>query len=591
MPVFKLADFPNVCRLCLVAPEGKLVSLRTRDPVFDGGTIGDFITRISFKIEQHKAHLFPQVVCQPCFDLLKFFARYRTKVANVHLLMNALVELRFSNCRPLVDLFERKQSAMEVLLKDVGVCEEVEDATAQTLMEEFPTYAIASVERADEIDVVEPVCDDVVESERPAVRRVKRKVPVQKVVVKRVKRVKAVESTPDETVESSVEPAEIDQGQSDEIDQPIAQEDDRHLKEIKLQYKLRCTKCTYTTEYLREFEAHQLIEHEIKSREFHCDKPGCPEVFKDAYLLYKHNVKMHKPYVCDICGTGLSSRSDLKDHMARHKNDQNFACTYCDRRFNLKQDLGTHIRRIHLSEKNFECKTCGLKFTSNYMLKTHSETHNVDKSYACQTCGKKFKSSENLKSHRIIYCDQVKLRHECSHCDKRYPSRTKLIDHIESVHRIKCRFPCDVCVQPFTNPEEMATHRLRHDNPKELECGRCLVAFLSAEDMAAHLCITYQDNYFCCGRDFRYHYAYNKHMFIKHGQKTNARVRPNPDELLGLSKLRRKRIEMCHKCETVFPTRAKKQRHQETCTGPPAVAPEASTNTAQDEPLIPMFNY
>lgn len=584
MPVFKLESFPNVCRLCLSAVEGKLVSLRTRDSVFDGGTIGDFITKISFKVDQLKSHLFPQAVCVPCFDLLKFFARFRSKVTTTHLLMNALVELRFSNCRPLVDLFDSNQTALEVLLTDIGVCDEVEDATAQTLMEEFPTYAIATVERADEIDLEEPVWDDVVTEERPTVRRVKRKAVVPEtektVIVKRV--VKRVRPKPvDETVELVAD-------QPNE-DQPANEEDSRNLKEIKVQYTLRCTKCKFTTEYLRELEAHQLKEHDLQTREFRCDKPGCPEVFQDAYLWYKHVAKMHKSYICDVCGTGQNSKHELRDHLERHKNNLNFECSYCGRRFNLKQDLGTHIRRIHRAEKNFECSICKLKFTTNFLLKTHTQTHNTELAYECPQCGKKFKSSQSLKSHLAEIHSNV--RYPCDHCDKTYPKQGKLLDHVEAVHRIQCRFPCDVCVKPHSNAEDLAAHRLRHDNPKELECGLCLVAFLSAEEMAEHLCITYRDDYICCERDFRYHYAYNKHMFIKHGLKTNARVRPT-GELLGVIKLKRKRLEMCYNCEIVFPTRTEKKKHQAICKGPPPPeAAKTSNQPAQDASSIPEFTY
>lgn len=43
----------------------------------------------------------------------------------------------------------------------------------------------------------------------------------------------------------------------------------------------------------------------------------------------------------------------------------------------------------------------------------------------------------------------------------------------------------------------------------------------------------YRDNYICCNRDFKYHFYYNKHMFLAHGLKTNVRVKPEQGLLLG----------------------------------------------------------
>lgn len=42
-----------------------------------------------------------------------------------------------------------------------------------------------------------------------------------------------------------------------------------------------------------------------------------------------------------------------------------------------------------------------------------------------------------------------------------------------------------------------------------------------------------RDDYVCCERDFKYHFYYNKHMFLVHGLKTNVRVKPTQGLLLG----------------------------------------------------------
>ncbi|KAL9700474.1 hypothetical protein quinque_003915 [Culex quinquefasciatus] len=127
------------------------------------------------------------------------------------------------------------------------------------------------------------------------------------------------------------------------------------------------------------------------------------------------------------------------------------------------------------------------------------------------------------------------------------------------------RFYCDICVQLFFSQETLDAHRVCHSAPKELQCGTCLSVFGSTDEMSDHLCITFRDDYVCCGKDLRYYKMYNKHMFIVHGQKTNVRVKADQSQLFGRIRCSRKRIEVCARCEQTFPTRTLKKQHMEIC--------------------------
>lgn len=94
-------------------------------------------------------------------------------------------------------------------------------------------------------------------------------------------------------------------------------------------------------------------------------------------------------------------------------------------------------------------------------------------------------------------------------------------------------FICEICLKSFPTAEQLQEHADHHANPKPLECGVCLVIYLSQEELDGHLCISYRDDYLCCGRDHKFHTFYNKHMFLAHGQKTNARVKPASDKLIA----------------------------------------------------------
>ncbi|EDS26700.1 conserved hypothetical protein [Culex quinquefasciatus] len=130
---------------------------------------------------------------------------------------------------------------------------------------------------------------------------------------------------------------------------------------------------------------------------------------------------------------------------------------------------------------------------------------------------------------------------------------------------IQTYFVCDICLQSYNARDKLEEHKTHHENPKPLQCGVCLTAYVSQEEFNSHLCITYKDDYVCCERDFKYHFYYNKHMFLVHGLKTNVRVKPTQGLLLGQVRAMRKQAERCPRCEREFPTRNQKKQHMIAC--------------------------
>ncbi|XP_065082096.1 zinc finger protein 714-like [Ochlerotatus camptorhynchus] len=561
-PIFRLEKFPHVCRLCLKASDSRpevMISLSAKDPVLDDESIGDFITAITFLIPEDKNDLLPNMVCLPCLELLRFFAKYRSKITTIQLLMNSLVELKRANSVPLMDLFSSKAKFVRMVFKDLDLCT-VDDYSVQDLLDEFPQY----------------------EDNAPLAEHVK--VQVNDLEdVNPDSDTEECHSTFDELNESSKGfPVLLETDSSD--DYPI-------LKKMKLPVKsklegttldppLKCQKCNFKTYNKHNLQTHQKIHVKRETRRYPCKDPGCTEVFKTIRMYRRHSLMAHKAFVCDICGLRCSSKTYLKSHMARHLNKFEHVCPYCQKGHNAKSDLRNHIAWNHTNERKYPCEICGLIFRRKPILDEHILTHSDTLNYACTICGKKFRRNQNLKKHIKVVHDMVRL--QCSYCPNTFQTTYKLKDHIESVHGIQTRFLCDICVQLFDSQEKLDIHRVRHDNPNELECPTCLVLFPSGDRLGNHMCITYRDDYVCCGRDFRYHYFYNKHMLIKHGVRANVRVRPIPGVLVGQMRAKRKRIEACTKCEKILATRTLKKQHMVICTGPKG---DDSTLKVKPEPV------
>ncbi|XP_058835202.1 zinc finger protein 808-like [Topomyia yanbarensis] len=583
MTVYKLEKFPYVCRMCLTSCAGKEnVPLSTVDAAFDG-SMGDFISAVTFDISEDKSHLLPQTACQNCWELLKFFAKFRTKLFTIQLLINSLIELKRSNPVPIKDLFESKRELLGIVFKDLGICNK-DEVVVDDLLNEFPMYSIANIseesgyQKVKEEILIEddPISEDLVDQEEiifaeecTAAELVEL---IQQPEVKRSRSVK----TPAKFLDKGTTPktnndewlkqlldSDSDPDCLDSVDPDSAV---RTYGGKRRDEPIQCKKCKYSTRYVANYRSHQLTHLKKDKREHRCKQPGCTEVFNNARLCNNHYNQAHKPFVCETCGARFAGKCALSVHKERHQNEQKYRCIYCGKGHNAKTDLKIHINIQHRASYSFPCDICGLEFKRKDILISHKRVHSDVYDFKCDVCAKEFKKVCALTRHKKTVHERVRI--PCEHCDETFARRGKLRDHIEYVHGIQSRFNCDVCLQLFNDQESLNKHKDRHVNPKDLECGVCLALFTSNELLNDHLCISYRDDYECCGRDHRYHYIYNKHMLLKHGIKTNVRVKPVPGQLTGYVRAKRKRVETCPKCEEIFATRNLKRRHMEQCVGP-----------------------
>ncbi|XP_053688247.1 zinc finger and BTB domain-containing protein 14-like [Sabethes cyaneus] len=564
MTIYKLEKFPYVCRMCLKEPgKNEMFSLDTVDPFFDG-SIRDFISTITFEIDENKELFLPREVCKQCLELLKFFAKFRYKLFTTHLFMDSLVELKLSNQDPIKNLFQTKSEKLAILFKDLDLCTK-DVAQLDDLLDEFPNYRIAKMTPNEDIEkfdfdedyfyaeecttteLAELIIQSVETNPKPVVRRLN----------------KANNECP---VTVDAEDNDVELLDSSKCKDLVPTNTVRKYGGRRLAEPLQCPKCKYSTHYALNFQTHQLLHIKRENRRYACKQPGCPEVFLTNRQRNNHYGQFHKPLVCDTCGKQFPTPKALTMHKERHLNLMNHYCSFCGKGHNTKNDLRIHINNRHNATHFFSCETCGLQFKRKSVLNDHVIIHTNKKDFKCDKCDKEFMLLSALKKHCKTVHDKV--RYACELCDESYCRRKKLKDHIEYVHGIQSRFVCDICLQMFDNQDLLDKHKARHANPKENECGVCLAVFPSAEAVENHLCITYRDDYICCERDFRYHYSYNKHMLLKHGVRTNARVKPDPNHLLGYIRAKRKRIETCPKCEKTFATRNQKKQHLEHCTGP-----------------------
>ncbi|XP_065082095.1 zinc finger protein 62 homolog [Ochlerotatus camptorhynchus] len=570
MSVFNLDQFPNVCRLCLKPEPSELYPV---DGSFEKISlhIGSFLDEVTFRVPENKIQYLPKFVCGVCLKQLSDFAVYRNKLVLTLRFMEALIDLKDSNAEPLSTLFRDKKQDLDSLFSDISLCSKAEPQV-EDLLEEFESYGIANYrtavkEEKKELSDVEE--DDVgddpdFECAEGTGSDVDTKPEVYLCMVSPSREDLNESSSDDDkplrkkTKTKAKSTANIGRSSgSKRRGRPRIHPDGSFLKE-----PWSCDKCKFKTKYRRAVDRHKAVHERRENRTYPCS--GCELVFKTNDELRNHSsLHPENQVVCEICGAALRSAHSLKAHMERHEETRKYNCEYCDYTSHTKLSLKAHMS-VHTNDNwNKRCEVCGVMFRTASRLKRHMEGHTNERKYPCEHCPARFNTTNALRNHRIRV--HLAIRHPCEHCDKTFDQKIALRDHVERVHHIQCHFICDICVITYDSQEKLDVHRQRHDNPKPMECRVCLSLYATQEEFDGHLCISYREDYYCCNKDLRNSAQYNRHMWTKHGLRTNDRVKPIPGVLLGQLRGARKRLEQCRKCDIAFPSRALKLQHMAEC--------------------------
>jgi DNA-directed RNA polymerase subunit RPC12/RpoP len=78
-----------------------------------------------------------------------------------------------------------------------------------------------------------------------------------------------------------------------------------------------------------------------------------------------------------------------------------YACPYCDRLFNHRQNMYKH-RDIH-EGKRYNCEVCGKEFVRKIHVKLHMRIHTGERPYKCLLCEKAFSRRFCLNLHMDVH--------------------------------------------------------------------------------------------------------------------------------------------------------------------------------------------
>ena len=302
--------------------------------------------------------------------------------------------------------------------------------------------------------------------------------------------------------------------------------------------KVKCKYCEFVCKDSKQLRAHMKENHLDKKKDvIRCRV--CSEVLKSRQIRSDHEDKLHGhlKQTCEICNEVCLTINFLCSHIAsKHCTltpDQKFICLYCNIvKKSSARLLGYHISNKHFNQPRFSCNLCDKGFDEKNCLVSHMKyNHTTEKLFQCDKCAKNFKTVGLLNSH-VKNMHEESKNLECKECGKLFKNKMYLRNHHRNSHVTKTRIVCDDCGKSFAQKQSFLDHSLTHlteedRQQKELLCPfpGCDYTNLKKPNLDKHIKRVHekQRNFQCslCPKSF-----FNKTHFDEHTNGVHLNLKP-----------------------------------------------------------------
>lgn len=223
-----------------------------------------------------------------------------------------------------------------------------------------------------------------------------------------------------------------------------------------------------------------------KCTETACDKSFILPEHLRRHIQTVHGFVEHSPVKCPDCPNMYQSKDNMKRHFKQaHQTPRTLNCPHCDETFTKKRPLRIHLYS-HTGDYPQKCEHCHAGFLNLKELRSHhSQKHSGNGQKSCPTCNLYFANWSAMVAHR-------KAAHpttfDCSECDRKFYSRSKLKIHLVSHQRksewlLCCQEECSFRAQ---NRTKLLGHIRRNHGDKNFKCDQCELRFARLSFLHKH---------------------------------------------------------------------------------------------------------
>ncbi|XP_026335852.1 zinc finger protein 770 isoform X2 [Ursus arctos] len=200
-----------------------------------------------------------------------------------------------------------------------------------------------------------------------------------------------------------------------------------HLERHQLTHNLpfKCSICQRHFKNLKTFVKHQQLHNETYQNDVKQVRRLLEaKQEKPVYGMY-HTFATEERWALHPCSKSDPTYSPTKKRKNIH------ACTICGKMFPSQSKLDRHAL-IHTGQRPFKCVLCGKSFRQSTHLKIHQLTHSEERPFQCCFCQKGFKIQSKLLKHKQIHTrnktfQTVSLK--CPECEECFESEQILSGH------------------------------------------------------------------------------------------------------------------------------------------------------------------
>lgn len=325
--------------------------------------------------------------------------------------------------------------------------------------------------------------------------------------------------------------------------------------ELKRPYECTRHNCNYRGMLERDVERHIRAHHTPgRTRKFKC--PMCPSTFFTDTVLKTHIRRCHvreQVWHCSKCNFWTHCKENLVSHVKRiHENNSVRICSFpgCSHSTTSEYRLKKHEKIHDPRPAKIPCKfpDCHFSTTAEFYLKRHiAVRHNPDrnKTFICPLCSKALFYKHSLEAHINIFHTQEVAVHECSRCDYVGKNASNLKAHWRKRHEVRKDerwLHCTTCEYRARQKHQLELHvKTRHSEERDFKCHvlQCNFQTNHGHAFKNHLLIHEEDPQrqfpFACafpGCDFRRRYKrqVTSHELLHRTSELQLRCKKCPDK-------------------------------------------------------------